>query len=72
MGVIYSCVCVLLFGVAILTEEQLPISPYLNRRLRSIEEAEEDVRRLRDRLRKQQDAHRIPPPTADIIPFPQR
>ena len=50
-------------------QERGAVSPYLNRPLRSIEEAAEDVRRVRDRLA---ELDRLTlKPTAEIIPFPQ-
>lgn len=67
-GVVYERVSQL---GSVLTNDQLPISPYLNRRLRSIEEAEEDARRLRDRRRDLTPEPETPRPSAQVIQFPQ-
>lgn len=52
--------------------EKKPLSPYLKRRLRSIEEAEDDMRRSRDRMQVLELERLAKRPSAEIIPFPQR
>ncbi len=55
-----------------LANDQTPVSPYLNQRLRTIEEAEEDLRRFRSRERELEMARLKQRPSAEIIPFPKR
>ncbi len=50
--------------------DQLPVSPYLKQRLRTIEEAEEDLRRVRKR--EYEVARLKKRPSAEVIPFPKR
>jgi len=52
--------------------EKKALSPYLKRRLRSLEEAEDDVRRSRDRAHVIELERLAQRPSAEIIPFPQR
>ena len=67
--------CVPLIGSLGLTMshyEKKTLSPYLKRRLRSLEEAEDDVRRSRDRAHIIELERLAKRPSAEIIPFPQR
>ncbi len=68
----YVCAADWELGLTMSHYEKKALSPYLKRRLRSLEEAEDDVRRSRDRAHIIELERLAQRPSAEIIPFPQR